>query len=272
MEILNEQEKNLMGQLEVIRKQKQQMEQQTNINKLSETIKEDKIKLNGLMVLIDIKEDKIKKYNEKINALNNSINEMKEETKLLKTIIETNENRLSELQPKEEPKEEEVENSDEDTTSGEDMDSEDIVEKVIINNNNYDYNNLVNINVAKTFPCNILVKHRLSVIGKHIRVPMDELKAGDYCYLQQFPYYNSCYARITKKTNKTLFYRAVHLNENNLIKRTGVVIGQFEELFYFVDINSGLYLGGETRIKIKNGLVEKATENFVINKSIDWGR
>jgi len=111
----------------------------------------------------------------------------------------------------------------------------------------------------------------LNFFNRSEKISMSELQPGDYAYINYHRYAGDIgqYALITRKTDKTLFFKYCYNDNNNKILHYECN-GCSYDYYYFNITNNNNIANNERKIKIK-GTTYKATNNFIIVDKNDWG-
>jgi hypothetical protein len=244
MENLDLQEQQLLEQLNIVRKKKETQKKQFDLQKL---ITEQEQKLNALEDNIKSKKAIYYQLQKEIPDLEYDMVMLKDEIKQLKNNLEP----IVEIQP--------------------------IVEEIVLPEPIIEEEaNLNNMTNAKRLSHNELNDMKFWSNGFHQDIQMNQIQVGDVVFLCKKGYGRGFIAYITRKTDKTLFYKCFKTDASNKILHYDWKINGYNErsyTYYLVDLqNINNYLAeGEGKISIKNGKTMKATKNFVLVDELDWG-
>jgi hypothetical protein len=250
MENLDFEEQQLLEQLNIVRQKKEQqkyqinlkavlMDKQRELTELEDIIKEKKI------IYFQLQNEIPELENTKVD-LKNEIRELQKQL-----IVDNKPEPVVETEPIVEPE------------------PEPIVEE---------QSNLDNIINAKRLSHSQLDKMRFWDNVYNQKIQMNQIQVGDVVYLNRNRYAGEkgFIAYITRKTDKTLFYKYIKKDESNKILHYDWIHNGYRERsydYYFVDLqNINNYIDGcECKVSIKNSHTLKAIQNFVIVDEFDWG-
>ena len=106
-----------------------------------------------------------------------------------------------------------------------------------------------------------------------VQIPMRDVEVGDIVHINHYRYAldSGSTVKITRKTDKTLFYEHLRTDNTNFIRHIDCFNYSYD--YWFIELNNLLHTNGlKGKIKIKYGNVLKATKNFVIINEFDYGR
>lgn len=253
MENLDLQEQQLLEQLNIVRQKKQLQQSQQQL----------KTKLEEKEQLLSIMDDEIKTKRELYFKLQNELPIMENERIDLNLEIKDIKKQLKEIIPNPQPIVNEIINEIPPIVINE----PEPIQQVIIQDP------LITFQSSKQLLHNQLDK--LGFWERSIEVNMDELQVGDYI-IHYGKYSSTSYGKITRMTNKTIFFKTCINNDSNLSLHYDWKINGYNERsydYYYHNINTDDNLSTtETKISIKNYKIRKAINNFIIIKEFDWGR
>jgi hypothetical protein len=241
MENLDLQEQQLLEQLNIVRQKKQQQQYQQQL----------KDKLNEKELLLQTLDDDIKSKKDIYFKLQNEIPLLEYDRCDLRQEIKDIKNQLKEPIP--EPVVNEI------------INEPVIIEPEPIVENNQDP--LITFESSKQLSHNEL--DGLRFWDRSIETNMSDLQVGDYIYI----YGKTSYGKITRKTDKTIFYKSCIKDDSNKVLHYDWKINGYNErsyTYYYFNINTGNNLStGESKISIK-GKIRKAINNFILVNEYDW--
>jgi hypothetical protein len=249
MENLDFEEQQLLEQLNIVRQKKQLKQSQQQL----------KDKLNEKELLLQTLDDDIKSKKEIYFKLQNEIPLLENDRVDLHQEIKDIKKLLKEIQPI--PIVNEIINE----PIVNEIINEPILQPIVIQDP------LQSFESSKQLTHNEL--DNLKFWYRSIETNMSDLQIGDYISIYG-KYHKTTYGKITRKTDKTIFYVSCISNESNKLLHYDWKINGYNERsydYYYFNINTGNNLStSEGKISIK-GTIRKAINNFILVDEFDWG-